>query len=128
MKCPRCDTDLVETNIHELAITCNAHVCPDCKGTWTGKEQLQEIESKVEPRIFEFRRVPSAQTQMESLKCPQCEGQVMEKVESSRDRKVILDVCPGCGNIWLDAGEISAIQQDSLLVLLTDAFRWNRKD
>jgi Zn-finger nucleic acid-binding protein len=64
---------------------------------------------------------------MEDLKCPQCEGLVMQKVESSRDKKVVLDVCPGCGNFWLDGGEIQAIQQDSLLVLFADAFRWSRQ-
>ena len=127
MKCPRCENELEATNVEELGITINAHMCPTCRGTWVGSETLKDIESTVDQRFVEFRRIPSKSVQMKELHCPQCPGPVkMDKVESQRDKKVVLDVCPQCRNIWLDAGEKEAIQQDSFLNLLVDTFRFSR--
>ncbi len=129
MKCPRCDTELDRTNIRELGLTYNAHQCPTCKGYWVGAEQLTDIELQVDRKLLEFRRIPSPSRQLDVLQCPQCPGMVqMAKVESSRDRKVIMDTCPECKNIWLDGGEITAIQQESLPMLLLDCLRWSRQD
>ncbi len=43
-----------------------------------------------------------------NLHCPDCAGQPLAiKVSEG----VEIDVCPSCGGIWLDAGEIEALQR-----------------
>jgi len=127
MKCPRCETELKPGNTREYGLTCNAQVCEACQGMWISAETLDEIELTTEQRLFEFRRIPSKASQYEPLDCPQCDPTVrLEKVENERDRKVVMDVCPQCGNIWLDGGEMQAIEQEGLGALVTDAVRWFR--
>jgi uncharacterized protein len=41
----------------------------------------------------------------------------MEKLTSSREVRVLLDTCDECGGVWLDGGELRAIQQESLPAL-----------
>jgi len=41
----------------------------------------------------------------------------MEKSESLRDKKVIIDICPGCKGIWLDGGEMEAIRKENIFIL-----------
>lgn len=128
MNCPRCNVELKESSTKEASIVYDAHSCPKCNGFWVGAEQLEEIQAKVKQRFFEFRRIPSASEQENVLHCPACAGSVeMDKVANERDAKVVMDVCPQCHNIWLDGGELEAIQRDSLLTLVVDAYRWDRK-
>jgi len=35
------------------------------------------------------------------MRCPKCG----EPLEAMLDRRAMIDVCPGCGGIWLDKGE-----------------------
>jgi len=127
MKCPRCKLELKPGNVDDYGLTCNAHVCETCKGMWIGAGTLKDIEMTTEHTFVEFRRIPSPVTQMETLNCPQCDpSPPMEKVENERDRKVVMDVCPNCKNIWLDGGEKEAIQQEGLGALIADAVHWMR--
>jgi Zn-finger nucleic acid-binding protein len=127
MKCPRCDEPLKETSLRELGLTTDAHTCPTCQGYWINAARLQDIEATVDRKFIEFRNIPSQPKQLDELKCPQCAGSVtMDKVENQRDKKVIMDVCPQCKNIWLDGGEKQAIEKESFAALITDCFRWSK--
>jgi uncharacterized protein len=129
MKCPRCNNELRLSSIRELSLAHDAYSCSKCKGTWIGAEKLPDVEAKVENVFFEFRRIPSASEQMQILQCPECPGMVeMNKAQSQRDRKVIIDVCPKCHNIWLDGGEKKAIQQESLGALILESLRFAQKN
>jgi Zn-finger nucleic acid-binding protein len=52
----------------------------------------------------------------------------MEKVESHEDRSVVMDFCPKCKGVWLDCGELHAIQQEGVLSALTKLRRWLRQE
>lgn len=45
------------------------------------------------------------------IECPNCAGIVMMRRFYSPLRKVELDECPGCGGIWLDAGELATLRE-----------------
>lgn len=125
MDCPRCQTELRAAKLSEAAITYSAKSCPSCHGFWVSDEQLTTIEMDERAALIEFRNVPSAEEQRTPLSCPAC-GKVMEKVESERDAKVVVDVCRSCGQAWLDGGEIAAIQTDSLVASVGNLLRWVR--
>jgi Zn-finger nucleic acid-binding protein len=108
--------------LSEAAITYSAHSCPKCRGFWVSDAQLQQIETEEKARLIEFRRIPSPEAQAVPLNCPGC-GKPMEKHTSTRDAKVIIDACGTCHQVWLDGGEIDAIQTESLVALVGGLFR-----
>jgi len=125
MRCPRCNTPL-EAALHEQAgARAEAMGCPGCGGQWFTPRELAAIDEVTDVRLFEIRRIPADEVQQLTVHCPACPGKVpMSKSRSRRDRKVTIDACPECHGIWLDRGELEAIQQEGLLVALKNFFGW----
>ena len=126
MYCPRCSSPLVKEIIDEVTVEFDVFGCPSCKGLWiVNLSDLAVAEKITEPRLIEFRHIPSSKEQMKPLTCPACDNmQYMNKVESSRDHKVIMDVCPSCQGVWLDKGELRAIQQESWSSIMSRLYKW----
>ncbi len=116
MHCPRCETLLKEETIKDVSSSIQVDSCPSCGGTWFDKGELQQIDKIVELSIIEIRKIPDKQSQFKKLACPSCNlNPKMGKLEHQRDKKVIIDYCHVCDGIWLDKGELEAIQKDNLL-------------
>ena len=47
----------------------------------------------------------------------------MKKADHPRDENVILDYCESCSGIWLDGGELTAIQKETWLTSLFNLFK-----
>jgi Zn-finger nucleic acid-binding protein len=122
MDCPRCNTPLVPGRLSENSILEKVKRCEMCKGTFIGPRDLREVEMQNRPALFEFHNLPTSEDQRKPLQCPTCNVK-MEKVVSERDEKVIMDRCPKCMHTWLDAGEIEALQTESLLATFLSLFR-----
>ncbi|ATB43729.1 hypothetical protein CYFUS_009209 [Cystobacter fuscus] len=121
MHCPRCDKEMTPTRLDEV----EANQCPQCEGHWLEGEDLKLLESTVDVRLFEWRTLPSQEIQARELACPRCAPrQVMKKVRSERDRHVLLDACERCHGVWLDGGELRAIQEMGVVAALVDAVRF----
>lgn len=117
--CPRCNIALHKKMIQEQNHSIEIDECSQCKGNWFDAKELQVFDQIVEPVLLEFRGIPNEYDQLTALYCPDCkEKHLLEKHEHPRDSKVIIDVCQHCKGIWLDGGELRAIQQQSLISLL----------
>ncbi len=91
--------------------------CAGCGGLWMRDTDLQRLSEVVEPVLVEWLSV-TPRDQSDELCCPECEpGQRMRKMRSAREHRVLLDACDVCGGVWLDGGELRAIQQESLPAL-----------
>lgn len=129
LKCPRCNSNLSSDNIDRLDQNFSFNgvevdICESCKGIWFDKDELQGIEEVIEPVLFEIRKIPNLTEQLIPLKCPRCEDVQLLKVQSERDKKVITDVCPECDGVWLDGGELEAIQKENVFKVLWDLHKW----
>ena len=62
--------------------------------------ELLEVERNPSPQIDPDRR----------HNCPRCETYVMQRHFFSVKMAVEIDECPGCGGMWLDAGELASIR------------------
>ena len=114
MKCPRCQSKLNKVIIPEQNLQIEVDQCSDCKGIWFDYGELQNIERVVEPVLFEFRKIPGTNDQLTALDCPFCDLHPrMDKAEHPRDKHVIMDICEHCSGIWLDGGELEAIQKEN---------------
>lgn len=125
MNCPRCKTSLIRSKLTERLYQIEVDKCPECQGIWFEKGELNKISQVIEPRIIEFRKIPNKEIQVEPIHCPSCfSGVQLLKAEHPRDEHVIVDYCSECKGIWLDKGELEAIQQESWLQTIGRISRW----
>lgn len=116
MKCPVDQTSL-EAKPYEADIEVGE--CPTCGGMWLERGELEAIEENPEhDHSAELARMPdlgyqayelALQKRDRHLACPKC-GTEMETREYARCSQVVIDVCPGCHGVWLDKGELEALE------------------
>lgn len=63
------------------------------------RRQEQELIAKMKAKL------EAEQTEASALKCPKCEGNLVE----SDFEGVKIDVCNKCHGVWLDAGELAQV-------------------
>lgn len=120
MNCPRCQTNLEIQQIKDYSTSIEVDLCPSCKGIWFDENELSQIDKIIEPTILEIRHIPDKTVQFESIHCPSCNNMPrMQKAVHPRDKKVVIDHCPYCNGIWLDKGELEAIQKENWLITLS---------
>jgi uncharacterized protein len=123
--CPRCHNALSVTTLRGVNNVIGVDSCSNCGGIWFDKGELSKVDKIVEPVAIEFRHLPSPQKQMEPMHCPKCSPKfLMQKALHPRDEKVILDYCPNCNGIWLDHGELEAIQQETWIKTVGKVYNW----
>ncbi|MBU1535151.1 zf-TFIIB domain-containing protein [Myxococcota bacterium] len=116
MQCPYHDEPL-KKEIYEAEIEID--MCPTCRGLWLDPgeletiQQTQEIdyserlEHNVNKEAMEYNR--ERQLKAEPIKCPGC-STLMEKQEHDHNSLIVIDFCPSCFGIWLDEGELEALE------------------
>lgn len=115
MKCPRDNTELVRRR-YENSV--EAELCPRCRGIWLDPGELERIE-EVHERDYtkELARMVdlgynayelTKQKLLPPIRCPKC-GAEMESREYARCSQVMIDACPHGHGVWLDRGELEAI-------------------
>ena len=129
MKCPRCQIPLTPGRVDAAGLNLQAFNCSQCTGHWISLHDLHEVEQVVDVRLVNWKQLPGVETQGRILFCPSCPGQKpMDKVVSIRDQRVVMDVCGSCNGVWLDYGELEAIQRKGLLASLADIVRFLRSN
>jgi Zn-finger nucleic acid-binding protein len=98
MKCPHCNTDLVQTKRDGLDVD----FCPSCKG------MLSVVElDQLEDEVFNFDDSEKGSLMLHdtavSFKCPVCEKPMREFGYRLFDLE--MDYCPDGHGYWLDADE-----------------------
>jgi len=87
-----------------------------CGGIWFDAHEMQQIN---EPFAFSANALLNIQkmpgitlVQRGKRSCPRCKDLFLMRHYFSRKKKVEIDDCPGCGGIWLDAGELALIRDE----------------
>ncbi len=112
MKCPACQRNLGTLMAGGVVLD----VCQDgCGGIWFDQHELRKIvrygETAPEP-LASIRRDPSVVVDTKARRmCPKCAPIIMQRRFYSVKGQIEIDECPKCGGIWLDAGELEAIQR-----------------
>jgi Zn-finger nucleic acid-binding protein len=116
MKCPIDTTDLTRQRYED---DIDVDQCPECGGIWLDYQELERIqESRQRDYSEQLGQLPDlvgaayamalARSKPE-IQCPGCGG-AMERREHGGCSQVMIDVCPQCRGIWLDKGEIGALE------------------
>ena len=107
MKCPVCgDVDLASVPYEGVAVS----LCPRCHGVLLTKNALNRIERnpEMERSVLEMEVDDSSDSEG-VLKCPKCRVG-MRKEQSPHGLDFSVDICESCGLLWLDHGELEALQ------------------
>lgn len=129
LQCPRCSTALSTATIDDAYFTpIEVEQCDLCNGMWLSSDTLERVENVYEPVLIEFRDIPSKEDQYEEMQCPQCESVTMVKSVHERDKNVVIDSCPQCHGVWLDGGELEAIQKENVFLVLKRLFKIIQSD
>jgi hypothetical protein len=116
MRCPKDGSELLERR-YEADIFVD--LCPSCGGIWLDESKLEAVEyarqrdyseELDQPPDLGYNAFELARSRADApLYCPTCSLE-MERREYARCSQVLIDVCPHCGGIWLDKGELAAIE------------------
>jgi Zn-finger nucleic acid-binding protein len=116
LKCPRDGTALRE-QVHKTDV--RVDTCPTCGGVWLDRGELHRIEQAHGPIDAQaLRGIQSVAAAYELARqkakpaaaCPHCGGELAAK-EYAYCSQVLVDACPKCEGVWLDGGEIAALEQ-----------------
>jgi Zn-finger nucleic acid-binding protein len=110
--CPRCDRPLSEFTADNCPTRLDA--CLTCKGVWFaggelsaffqfGLSEVQSVRQRIGDGLGHFVDRDISENRM--LSCPSCNF-CMERDRLGDRSIVMIDVCPTCRGIWLDAGEL----------------------
>ena len=85
-----------------------------CAGIWFDAFELQKVDEQQEIAdewLLNIERDPAVRVDS-SLKraCPRCDDIKLKRHFFSARRRTDVDLCPGCGGYWLDAGELERIR------------------
>jgi Zn-finger nucleic acid-binding protein len=116
MKCP-IDGGELSRQTYEANI--DVDKCLECGGMWLDHQELERIQDTCERDYTdEIKQLPDLVGRAYAMalarskppvQCPRCD-QAMERREHGSCSQVMIDVCPHCGGIWLDDGEIRALE------------------
>jgi uncharacterized protein len=115
MNCPKCIGKLQEHFIEKYPV----QVCYTCHGIWFDKDELEGVIKDGNDTLSDDIDIQSDYQVPEDIKdllksfsdkvaqCPKCQDSTMKK-ESHYG--AMIDVCPKCGGVWLDSGEIFKVR------------------
>ena len=116
MKCPK-DGSALEKELYEADIEVDR--CSKCSGVWLDHGELEKAQEATEHDYSqERRRLPdlvnreyllALERARPQLSCPAC-ARDMERREHGHVSQILIDVCPSCRGIWLDQGEMEALE------------------
>lgn len=116
MQCPR-DAKNLASERYEGEVLVDR--CPSCRGIWLDKGELETIQETLErdyseelakvnvvARAYELAR----QKARPVASCPKCQNS-MHAEEYAYCSQILIDRCVKCGGIWLDGGELQALEK-----------------
>jgi len=104
MKCPLCKSPLIVVEYHDIELDW----CPGCEGLWFDSGEMELVTAQMRGTATVLMPQRKADTSEKRLRCPEC-NKTMEKRLLGDAQTVIADVCPTCGGLWLDHGELEQI-------------------
>lgn len=112
MKCPACGNEL--TQMVAGGITVDA--CKGgCGGIWFDRFEPGKVDlpsQSAGEALLHIERSPAIKVDpSQRRKCPRCNMIMMQHFFDVK-RQVVVDECPKCAGIWLDAGELATIRSE----------------
>jgi Zn-finger nucleic acid-binding protein len=94
-------------------------LCASCGGLWLDRGELEAIQQTVEhdcsDTLNEIGGAAGAyelarQKALPGIACPRCRRPLVAR-EYGYCSQILIDACPDCEGVWLDGGEMQALEQ-----------------
>ena len=113
MKCPACANEMTAMKLGGVTVD----VCQGgCAGIWFDVFELHKVDEQnevPEEWLLRSQRDPDIQIDSSRLRnCPRCSDIKLKRHFFSAHRQIEVELCPGCGGYWLDAGELEKIRAE----------------
>ncbi len=112
-----CPYDAVALHPRRLESDVDVEICPVCSGTWLSEGELRALQeahshdrANPEPEPVRAAFEMAAQELREPGPCPICDDTLLRQ-EYAYTSQVLIDVCANGHGMWLDAGELSRLEQ-----------------
>lgn len=70
--------------------------------------------------LLDIERDPTVRVDSSAKRaCPRCDDVKLKRHFFSAKRRIEVDLCPGCGGYWLDAGELEKIRHEKAVAEAT---------
>lgn len=109
LKCPKCND--VKLKKHEIEGTV-VEFCEGCNGIWLDKGELNKVTHPIDGDIEFCSHEYSGEKSVSELSCPKCIDKKLKKANFIEFSDIAIDYCDGCNGIWLDKGELDAINSE----------------
>ncbi len=84
-----------------------------CGGIWFDASELERVSPQVANTLHTIWQAPVNPAKLDEARmCPRCPDQVLDRKWFSDQKNVVIDQCPKCGGIWLDAGEFTRVYEE----------------
>lgn len=115
MLCPRTKKPLKPIKVGGIDVQISEH----CGGVFFNQFAIEKFKSPDEKRGKALRThlkkfAQQLANEDQRINCPQCPDVVMMRRYYSPLKIIEIDECPSCAGIWLDAGELSSLQNIKL--------------
>ena len=116
MQCPR-DGGTLTSETYEGDVGVDR--CTTCAGIWLDAGELRDVQETIEHDYsHELGRIETVaaayalarQKVQPDVDCPKC-GSALFATEYGHCSYILVDRCPDCGGVWLDAGELQALEK-----------------
>src|SRR6185295_11820702 len=99
ISCPKCRQQMFRAKHAGTEVD----LCSGCHGLWLDRSELAAITGQPVDLPEATSPTPT------SLKCPRCGTALQERAYAGR-ADLLVEVCAGCGGIYLDKGEMVVIK------------------
>lgn len=112
LECPFCSGAMTKMEAEGVEVD----VCAGgCGGMWFDRAELGRVDEAHESAgegLLEVARDPRRRPDLgKRVSCP-IDGEIMMRHFHSVKRAVVVDECPRCAGLWLDAGELASIRDE----------------
>ncbi len=109
LKCPKCGIIELTPNVFEDV---KIDSCQKCNGVWLHKGELNKIAHPHEGDLEYCSVDHIAEDRVSDCYCPQCKDVKLKKVNFISYSDIVLEYCSKCEGIWMDRGELDAINSE----------------
>jgi len=107
IECPRCWVEMCKKEVEVSGPNVTIDICPRCDGIWLDPGELGKLLG--DRKLTDYLTKEIGTKSKSRLLCPRCRA--LMDIEKADDVEV--DVCLGCHGVWLDSGELDALEARS---------------
>lgn len=114
MECPKCESGMAPL---EFGANISVMRCVGCGGLYCEKQALQRLRDEwMADTVLDTgcAAVGAKNNDIRDIACPGC-GTTMERTQDKEQVHIILDTCPDCEGVFLDAGELTDMKNVTLM-------------